>query len=138
MYTLQKGNKTLSLLHKGHHYVIGFKNIKQARNVQYKIDPEPTFTLHRGVEIDLGKPLNLILDTNATLSIPKYEGSPSDPMNDGFIHLNTVALDEFMTYPLTKMLGIITPFEIIEENTQEFVFLAHVLEPYFDAYTYHP
>ena len=146
MYTLQKGNKTLSLIHKGHHYVIGFKNIKQARNVQYNIHPDPQFHLHRGVQIDLGKqlqhegltPESLILDTSATLRIPKYLGSPSDPMNDGYPHLNTVVTHDFMTYPLTKMLGIIIPFEILEENKQEFIFRSHVIEPSFNPGTYKP
>ena len=118
MFTLQKGNKTLSLMHKGENYVIGFKKVTHARNVQYRIHPEPMFNLTRGAEIDVGTKLyeegfgrtSLVLDPCAILEIPKYYGSPSDPMNDGFMHMNTVSTLDFMTYPLTKMLGIIILF----------------------------
>lgn len=146
MYILQKGNKALSLIHKEHHYVIGFKNIKQARNVQYRIHPDPQFNLQRGMELDLGQELQeaklevsrLILDTSAILTISKYIGSPSDPMNDGLLHMNTISPIDFMSYPLTKMLGIIMPYEIIDENKKVFVFRSHVIEPCFNSHTYIP
>jgi len=136
VYTLKIKNKTVSLQYKKHHYIIGFKNVLFARKVHYSLHPEPKFTIVRDNDIDLSKHLSeegydisLNIDPNATLFIPKCVGTSLDPMNDVGIHLNKHSENEFLTYPITKHLGIIMPYKLYEENEDEFIFKSVVIDP---------
>lgn len=139
MYTIQQKNKTIGMSHNERHYVVGFKSSKLARKVQYALHPEPKLILVRGTDIDLSKDLqnkgindlSLIVDTEATLFMPKFKGSSEDPLNDGGYHLHNVLYKDFVTYPFTKMIGVIMPYDLLEENEEEFVFRSHVIEPSF-------
>jgi hypothetical protein len=141
MFTIQRGNKTVGLMHKNHHFVIGFKSVTHARQVQYHLHPDPTLTLVRGDEIDLRshlekkgiKQMSLIIDTKATLFLPKFKGTSTDPMNDGGYHLNNILYNDFVTYPVTKMVGIIMPYDLVEETAEEFMFRSHLIEPSFNS-----
>jgi hypothetical protein len=134
IYTINRGSKSIGFQHKQNHYVVGFKSVQLARNVQYWLHPEPSITIVRSDDIDLSSRLEepdmkFIIDPNATLFIPKYHGNPDDPMNDGGYHLGIDNLDKFILYPISKMLGIALPYRIIEENEDEFVCKCHVVEP---------
>jgi hypothetical protein len=134
MYTLKLGNKTMSVLHKEKHYIIGFNNVKLARKVHYSIHPHPNFLLVRGTDIDLSKDLNefnisLNLDTSANLYIRKMNGSVWDPMNDSGFHLHAYKEEEFLLFPIQKQLGIIVPYRIEEESENEFMLRAYIIDP---------
>lgn len=136
MFTINHKSRTVGLQHKDSHFVVGFKSVRMARKVMYQLHPEPTLMVVRGDEIDLttriqakGVDMNLVIDSSAALFIPKFEGSSSDPMNDGGYHLHNVSEVEFMTYPFTKMLGIILPYELIDENDKEFIFRTQLIKP---------
>ena len=136
MFTIKQGNKTLSVVYNKRHYIIGFKNKIMARKVHYSIDPIPKFTMVRDQDIDLtsvlksnGFDISLLLDVGATLFIPKCQGSILDPMNDGGFHLSVVPEFEFLALPIEHRLGIVMPYELEDENTEEFMFKASVLEP---------
>jgi hypothetical protein len=143
MYTIKQGSKTVGLSHRDKHYIIGFDNLATAKKVQYTMHPQPEITLLRGGGINIGPHLkqlglnntSLVLDIGGTLFIPKYKGSPS-PMNDGAYHLGLDKYDEFITYPLTKSIGIVLPYDLTQEDEDEYMFKAHVIEPTFNAFMF--
>jgi hypothetical protein len=136
VYTLRRGNKTVSLLHFNRHYVIGFKNLTMMRKVHYSIDPEPNILIMRETNIDLhkdlhnkGYDLNLTLDVSATLFIPKCRGSTLEPMNDGGFHIHEYKENDFLELPIKKNLGVVLPYHLECEDDDEFVFKACVIDP---------
>lgn len=136
MYTLKQGNKTVGIYHKNNHYIIGFESIINARKVQYNLHPNPEITLLRGETINKHIyfcDINLKLDIDATLFLPKYKGSTTDPMNDGNYHLSTENYNEFIAFPFMKNIGIILPSELKDEDDDEFMFKANVIDPSFDS-----
>lgn len=126
MYTLKQGNKTLGFPHKGRSYVIGFSDTTTARKVHYNINPKPNFTVVRQNEVahDIG----LTWDKDAALFIPKCVGGPHHPLNDAFLHLQAIPVDEFFMLP-AKGVGIIIPYELKDEDDEEFFFKSHLVEP---------
>lgn len=138
MYLLKQGNKTLSLKHYDRHYIVGFKTDVMARKVHYSIHPEPKLIIVRDENVLHGKILksmgltdmNLNLDVNATLFIPKCKGSTLEPMNDGGFHLSKVSYESFLLYPFVNNVGIIMPYKLEEENEYEFMFKAQVIDPH--------
>ena len=123
MYTLKLGNKTMSLTHNNKFYVIGFKNALHARKVQYSIHPEFKFTLLRD---DAKLKDDLVYDDNVTLFIPKCIGSTLLPENDVGLHLKEER--DFLSFPVTKQLGIIVPYNLIDEDKNEFVYKSLLFE----------
>lgn len=123
MYTLKLGNKTMSLSHKNKFYVIGFKNALQARKVQYSIHPDFKFILLRDTD-KVNK--ELIYDDNATLFIPKCFGNTLLPENDVGLHLQEEK--DFLSFPVTKQLGIIVAHTLIDEDKNEFVYKSLLFE----------
>ena len=120
-YTIKQKSKTLGLCYDDRHYVVGFKNVTIARSVQYSLHPEAQLSLWK-------MPLQ---DPNGMLMIPKYIGSAADPMNDGVFHLDQLSSGEFLKYP-SKMVGIIVPLDLVEENDEHFVFDSFIVDPFFD------
>ena len=117
MYTLKLGNKTMSLNHDNKFYVIGFKNALHARKVQYSIHPDFKFMLLRDSNHNNQ---GLIYDDNATLFIPKCVGTTLLPENDVGLHLQEEK--DFLSFPVTKQLGIIIAHTLIDEDKNEFVY----------------
>jgi hypothetical protein len=76
------------------------------------------------------------IDPTANLSIQKFIGSPADPLNDGNYHQSIYYDSEFLMYPYKKMIGLILPYEIIEESETEFKLLSTVIDPFFDPDLY--
>lgn len=144
MYTVKQGNKTVGLSQNNKYYIIGFENPVLARKVQYNLQPNPEITLLRGKNINLASTLNdfglkntdLFLDIEATLFIPKFKGSVQDPMNDGGYHLGADNYNEFIVYPFTKSIGLVLPFKLDDEDEDEFMFRAHVIEPTFNSFLF--
>lgn len=123
MYTLKLGNKTMSLTNNSKFYVIGFQNALHARKVQYSIHSDFNFTLLRDDNKQKDK---LIYDDNATLFIPKCIGSTLLPENDIGLHLQEEK--DFLSFPVTKQLGIIVAHTLIDEDNNEFVYKSLVFE----------
>jgi hypothetical protein len=126
MYTIKQKNKTIGLKYNDRSYIIGFSKLIVARNVYYKLHPEPKFTLIKNdnnIIVD-----DIIFDNKATLFIPKCKGSILDPMNDGGFHLSQMKTEEFYILPKNGV-GIILPYNMTEEDENEFIFKAHVFDP---------
>lgn len=124
IYTIKCGNKTLGLTQVHKYYVIGFKSVMHARSVQFAIDPDPDITFVRRAKTVGGG-----VDVHAMLSIPKHVGPPLDPWKDVGFHLQTEIYDDFVMTPFAKGVGVIMPYDLVDETTDSFVFDAHLIEP---------
>lgn len=134
VFTLRQGNKTVGFYNSQKPYIIGFRHSKVARNIMHALHPTPEFTLLRDNPVSLTvpemvPPTTLTIDSSATLFIPKFSGSSTDPLNDGGFFVETCAYDDFIVYPMTKNVGVILPYVLIDENKNEFTYRAHVIEP---------
>lgn len=119
--------------------MLGFRNVFYARTVLHNLHPEPRMLLLRDVDNDIGPPLIsagyldaelcLNLDVSATLFIPKLQGNPLHPLNDGCFHIHQYSENEFLTFPLSKNLGTVMPYMLVEENNDEFMFKTLVMDP---------
>jgi len=118
MYLLNRGAKSIGFRKKNKSYVIGFTNVIFARQIQYNLHPEPEFDL-----LELSK-------YKGTLFVPKHQGDPLHPMNDGGYHMSKIQRHEFYGLP-NKGLGIIVPYEIVSEDDNEYVLRSHVFDPAF-------
>lgn len=130
-YTIQNGNRVIGLV-KSHPYVVGFRSISYARKVMYEVAEKPVVKLIRNentfLQID-GK-AKLTLDMNATIFISKELDKVYDPNNAVGYHIDQYQDDAFLSLPIDKKIGVILPFRLVEENDSEFVFRAHVFDPY--------
>lgn len=138
MYTIKSGNKTIGINLYDKNYVIGYNSAILARKVQYNINPEPKIILFKNDNLNINKKIkqnnsDINIDINInTLYIPKYDKNKINiPINNEGFHLHTIKSDDFMLYPFSKNIGIIIPFKLIEENNNEFIFNAHVIDSYF-------
>jgi len=132
IFSINRGYKTFGLTSSKRHYVIGFKNALTARKIMHSLQPEAIPTLLRNEPELLSyaeEGLALTIDSSATLFIPKFKGAGDDPMNDGGYHINTVEYSDFLMYPVTKNLGVIVPYVLIDESDDEFTYRSHVIDP---------
>ena len=136
LYTLQKGQRTLSVWHKRKEYLVAFNKVAHARNVQYSIHMEPKMILLRDTNIDLhgdfideGYDMHLILDVHSTLFIPKNRQRCVDSIMDGCITMTHVNESEFLQVPLRSNNGIIVPYALVDETDDEFMFKSYVIDP---------
>jgi hypothetical protein len=118
IYTINQGNKTLSTIHNDKHYIIGFKNIFQARAVHYTLNPNPNIILSRSKDYSL-------------LFISKCDGSIWNPINEAGFYLKEYCENEILTFPEKKQLGIIIVTEIEDETDKSFVFKSDIMDPLF-------
>lgn len=137
MYAIKQGNKTFGLMHGEQFYIIGFSCTKTARKVQYSLHPNPYIHLQKNnqIELDIMKKKIMIYPVG-NLRIQKYVGSSENPLNDGNYHMSVYYDSEFLMYPYKKMVGLILPYELIDETDTEFHFLTTVIDPFFDADLY--
>jgi hypothetical protein len=129
MYTICRGNKTVSVKSDNKDYIIGFNKILIAKSVQYNIHPEPKIILLRSnIQKIKKEDLSLSIDNDATLFIEKHNGCALNPINDGGYHINTTKIHEFMLYPYSKNIGVVLPYDLIDENENEFIFKSFVID----------
>ena len=126
-YTIKQKSKTLGLCHDDKHYVVGFRNVITARSVQYFLHPDAKLSVWK-------LPMQ---DPNGMLFIPKYSGAAFDPMNDGCFHMEQLSSEEFLKYP-SKMVGIIVPLDLVDEDEEQFVFDSFMVDPFFDPFLFRP
>lgn len=125
-------NKSVGFVNNHKHYVIGFRHSKIARKVMYDMHPEQKPYLLRDdpqILSDIKTGIELTIDNSATLFIPKFKGSSTHPLNDGGFHLHNINYDDFIVYPITHSVGIVIPYVLIDENTEEFMYRSHVIDP---------
>lgn len=132
VYTIAKDYKTVGFYHKKKPYILGFRNAHIARNIMYRMHPEPLFSLITNqptlVE-DEGHNVELLIDSEATLFIPKSEYNLFTLPEHNLYYVNRVNYEEFVMYPYTKNLGVILPYVLIDESEEEFIYRSHVIDP---------
>lgn len=133
MYTINSGNKTVSVHSDNIHYIIGFKNVRIARKVQYNMHPEPIITIIKNPETQITNN-NVHLNNDVTLFIPKAPLDLPPAMRDGGYHIHEYKENDFMALPSTRNIGIIIPIKLQEETNEEFVFKSILFDPMFNYY----
>lgn len=131
--TIQQYNKTVGFYHQRRPYVIGFRNGHIARNVMYKMEPNPIFTLLKQNPtpvIHEDTSLELVIDNEATLFIPKNKDLE---IKTDDLHITPIEFDDFITYPYTLNVGIVIPYVLVSEDEEEFVYRSHVIDPMFEV-----
>ena len=140
MFTINNAKKTISTIYREKHYVVGFSNQVLARHVQYNLPQEPIVYITKKdqncLDIDLefnNTNLKVALYASAELYIQKtkYIDDAIDSILYSPYHLDTVKYEDFMCYPIDKMLGIVLPEEIIEEDEDLMVLHCQVIDPLF-------
>jgi hypothetical protein len=134
-------------------FVIGFVNHDAAEYVQKHITSNPNCHLHRGIIHDVSRDVNvgllefgivenitnLCIDVDARLTIMKKpkagafgEQSASDKLADALIStgmtIDTMDYGDFLMYPLEKMIGVVMPFEVIDEDDYKIEFNSQVID----------
>ncbi len=146
VYTLKQSSKTVGFYSNDTPYVLGFRNLMHARKVQYDMKPEPRFQIMRSDDVTIRDDISIHFAS--TIFIPKHsmpsdcdsgstrplfpkvpkrkESSRHDPMKDVGLHLHILKAIEFYGLP-QQGVGIIVPYELLDEDTSEFTFRAHIL-----------
>lgn len=143
MYSVlvHKGTKMyLGLSHESHHYVVGFKNLKQANMVSKRVGPRPQLKIHRTFYENIASTLNdgladsglgynftdVTIDTEAVLEVPWDELTPSILPYRAI----QVPFQQIISWPFEKRLGIIMADEMLKNsNTSSFNFICQVIDP---------
>jgi hypothetical protein len=73
---------------------------------------------------------NVIIDDTAQLRIPKI-----DPriLNQEEVAVDSVLTEDFLMYPLDRNLGIIMPYDIMENTSRQWNFICQVVHPCYDV-----
>lgn len=132
IFTLNQNNRSLSVVHKEKHYVIGFKNITLARKIYFTIEKNPNIDIIRYNDIKSKlKDFNITInfDTEATLFIKKKEGAVWSSMFDVGYYINEYKDNEFFLFPIEKQLGIVMPYKLEEETEYEYMLKALIIDP---------
>lgn len=134
--TINRHNKTIGFYHKNKPYIIGFKNGSVARNIMYQLHPNPKFMLLKNNPIktkDIKTNTELVIDSDATLFIPKDIKSNIPKSNDDY-YINVFDYENFIVYPYTINIGIIIPYVLIHEDSNEYVYKSHVIDPVYNSF----
>lgn len=135
--TIAKDNKTVGFYHKNKPYVIGFRNAHVARKVMYTMHPEPVFSLITSNPVKINDEhsgLDILIDSEATLFIPKSEYKQFTLPDYNLYYIDPVDYDTFTTYPYTKNIGIILPYVLMDETEEELVYRSHMVLPVYTSY----
>lgn len=146
MYVLRRGNQSIGLSFDDKTYVIGFKNVINARHVMYNMKPVPEIKFIRNDRENVSKEISaglhdmgiirtmpdVFIDVNAKLIVSKCTNNTMEPMYDGGFHLETVDSSDFLAHPFEKHVGIIIANDIYDEDNNNIIINADLVEPFFD------
>jgi hypothetical protein len=125
LHVLKQNNKHIVIKHRNIDYIIGFPNVIHARKVQYDMDIVPSFSFVR----DTLSPSH-DLDVKATLFIDKSPpGSNVSGLLDGNITMDTYKDRDFYELLLIENKGLIIPYDLKEEDNDEFMFRSFIIDP---------
>lgn len=150
MFTINQGPKKVSATYTDRHYAIGFTSPTMARHVQYNlfhnidrvVDPvvyitkrnEETILLDMEFTDDI-KRHPLTIYTGVDLYMQKKKPT-RDSILDSPYHIDVIPVEDFYAYPIDKLIGIVIPDEIIEEDESLIIFSATMIDPYYDPEYY--
>lgn len=134
VYTIRSRGNALGLVSRDRHYVVGFHKAGVARYVMHTLHPEPALELARSEFHDISPRVNCALereavrgatiDSSALLRLPK-----GDQGHESDLYLESESLEAFLLHPYERGVGLVLPYESIEETAECMVFRAHVVDP---------
>lgn len=156
MFTINNGNKMISAIHNDKHYAIGFKNAMLARHVQYnlfhntKYNIDPIVYINKyqknKIEVDIS-PIIDMFNTNEIIDHDENQTSiafytetelymqkmtPRENQNlECPYHIDIIPTDDFMCYPIDKLIGLVLPEEVIEEDDNLLIFKCQMIDPFY-------
>lgn len=137
IHTLKQGSKSLGVQHENKLFIVGFRNVYLARKVQYTAPSTITndIIMVSSMSFDRIDKINTIVDPNAILSLPKSKnkGGAWEPVNDMGLHLHTMEYNEFVTLPFTKGLGIVIPYDVLDETGNAIICKSTIIFPTFNV-----
>lgn len=149
MYTLKTRSGMLGCVSDSKTYVVGFNNLKMASRVSSILKTPPKLTLTRKHTIDvtddiksgleeLGLELDfeltsVNLDTEAVLTIEKSE-NPDNQHNQ--VEVDLMDAGDFMFMSFGNNVGLIMPFKMHYEDSNQLLFKSSVVEPCNDVKTF--
>lgn len=125
-----KGNKS---------YLIGFEVPRHATLVSKTICKSPLVLLQRHEVDDISYQVNqgvrafgiddikmddLTIDTSAHLSISKSREEPYESYS-----LEEMDAGDFLCLPFEKDLGVIMPYQLLEDSPNQYVFVSQIIDP---------
>ena len=149
---IEQGRRSMSLRDMNKTYVIGFQHIDIAKRVASNVSPNVANLLRikrsmaENVALDVKRTMmemqmpltpvanDITIDVAASLYIPKsvlysgYNISDVTPTEkDAVVH--EVDYNDFMMMPFQNNVGIIMPYDIVQDSVSEYEFLCNVVDP---------
>lgn len=129
-FYLKQFGKPLYSQHNQKSYIIGYKNIMNAKKVQYDINfTQSTTILRDELEIPVNIDSKMVMDVKATLFIPKAK-RPLNGLLDGCITVDHYKDREFFRLPIVDKIGVIIAYNLEHEDDDEFIYRAFILDPF--------
>jgi hypothetical protein len=129
IYTIRRDNETVGFYHRRKPYIIGFRNAAIARSIKYLIPSEPPIPFDL-VSTDHITLQNLLIDNNSTLFIPKHILPALGPFEEEFGYaIEQIKYDDFVLYPMTKKIGVVIPYVLLNESDKGFTYRSHTIHP---------
>lgn len=145
-YALLKAGKNqfVGLRSQDTSYLIGFQKKTYAKELAKVLCPEPDIRIVRSQHqqnknmhcnlMEMGVPEKAVsylnVHTHTELIFPKNTNI-SDPMFH--YEVTDMTQPDFANLPFDKYLGILMPYQKIEENDQQVVFMSCMIEPFHDT-----
>lgn len=121
IYTLRNKNRELSLLYNNKKYVVVFKRLLYAHNIQYNIDIDCKINI-----LNISDKKNISnISGNMMLSIPKckYE------ITQEYFYIKKYERSEMLNLPNYKDTGLLVPYIFEDETDNEFLFRTLMIDP---------
>ena len=149
VYTIGCGhsNQLLGVSHGNRWYVVAFPDKNVATIVQNKISIPPRLYLQRspktedisaevfpqlkamGIELNDNLYHEIIVDTDAQLTIMKNNDEDNDNMSLLHSVIMSVPDNDFYMYPFNTNVGVIIQRELVSEDEDKYVFSSHIVDP---------
>lgn len=128
----------VGLHHNGGHYVVGFSST-HVKQVLRRVDINKPITLERHYVADISGEINHGLhrlgvdckmkDVHVDLaSLLTIDFRKEDEAANNLSSIE-IQYDDFLMYPFKMGLGVVMPYDIVEENVDQIVFRSQVIDP---------
>ena len=138
-YVIKQGRDALSVNHNNRSYMVGFSKPHLANLTRSKLGPVDSLYLQRKYIYDVTDEVNaglklmnitdirvnkITMDTHAELTLYK---ATKGLCND--YDIEKVSTEDFLMYPIEKNIGIVMPYDYIEENSEVMKMTSNVVDP---------
>lgn len=133
IFTINDNNKALSVFHKNKPYIIGFESCTTARYIQYNIsENDPILYIQRKKETSVNIPFkNYNIPYHLSVNLLLQKKARTEDITKNKYKLEIIERDEFLCFPIDKVLGIILSSKIVDENMNEITINSKMIEACF-------